>query len=79
MDGKHILIKQPKNSASCYCYYKGTVRIVLLSLGDANFKCIYVGVGCNGNISNGGVYRNGSLLRAIENGLLDITPRLCDS
>ena len=55
MDGKHILIKQTKNSASCYCNYKGTVRIVLLSLGDANFKCIYVGVGCNGNISNGGV------------------------
>ena len=32
----------------------------------------YVDVGCNGRISDGGVYHNSSLSTAIENVLLDI-------
>ena len=72
MYGKHIVIKQPKNSGSYYFNYKGTFSVVLLALVDANYKFIYVDVGCNGRISDGGVYRNSSLSKAIENCLLGI-------
>ena len=74
MDGKHIVIKQPKNSGSYYFNYKGTFSVVLLALVDANYKFIYVDVGCNGRISDGGIYRNSSLSKAIENCLLGIPP-----
>ena len=74
MDGKHIAIKQPKNSGSYYFNYKGTFSIVLLALVDADYKFIYVDVGCNGRISDGGVYRNSSLSQAIDRNLLRIPP-----
>ena len=67
MDGKHIVIKQPKNLGSYYFNYKDTFRVVLLVLVDANYKFIYIDVGCNGRISDGSVYRNSSLSKAIEN------------
>ena len=37
------------------------IHIVLLALVDANYKVIYVDVGCNGRISDISVYRNSSL------------------
>ena len=74
MDGKHIVIKQPKNSGSYYFNYKGTFSVVLLALVDANCKFMYVDVGCNGRISDGGVYGSSSLSKAIENCLLVILP-----
>ena len=74
MDGKHIVIKQPKNLGSYYFNYKGTFSVVLLAFVDANYKFIYVDIGYNGRISHGGVYRNSSLSKAIENCLLGIPP-----
>ena len=74
MDGKHIVIKQSKNSGSYYFNYKGTFSVVLLALVVAIYKFIFVDVGCNGRISDGGVYRNSSLSKAIENCLLGIPP-----
>ena len=73
MDGKHIVIKRPKNSGSYYFNYKGTFSVFLLALVDANYKFIYVDVSCNGRISDGGVYRNSLLSKAIENCLLGIS------
>ena len=79
MDGKHILIKQPKNSGSYYFNYKGTFSIVLLALVDADYKFLYVDVRCNGRICDGRVYRNSSLCDAIQNNFLNIPkPRLLD-
>ena len=61
MDGKHIEIKQPKHRGSYYFNYKGQFSSVLLALVDANYKFIYLDVGCNGKISDGGVFRNSTL------------------
>ena len=79
MDGKHIETKQPKNSGSYYFNYKGRFSIVLLALVDANYKFIYADVGCNGRISDGGVFRNSTLSKAISTNLLHIPgPRTLD-
>ena len=76
MDGKHINIKQPKNSGSYFFNYKGTFSIALLALVDANYKFIHVDIGCNGRISDGRVFRNSSLSTAIDENILNIpTPR----
>ena len=72
MDGKHIQLKQPKNSGSYYFNYKGTFSIALLAVVDADYKFSYIDVGCNGRISNGSVYRNSTLSEAITNDLLRI-------
>ena len=74
MDGKRIVVKQPGNSGSYYFNYKGTFSIVLLVIVDANYQFIYVDVGCNGRISDGGVFRNSSLSTAIEQNNLGIPP-----
>ncbi|XP_068226050.1 uncharacterized protein [Palaemon carinicauda] len=67
IDGKHVVLKQPQNSGSLYFNYKGTNSIVLMALVDANYKFLYIDVGCNGCISDGGVFANCSLSQALEN------------
>ena len=72
MDGKHVLIHPPPNSGSYYFNYKHTFSIVLLAIVDANYKFIYTDVGCNGRISDGGVFRNCNLYSALEQNTLNI-------
>lgn len=69
---ENTLIRPPANSGSYYFNYKHNFSIVLLALVDAEYKFIYVDVGCNGRISDGGVFRNSTLNRALENGSLNI-------
>ena len=76
MDGKHILIKIPRNSDSYFFNDKGSFSIILLALVDANYSFIYVDVGNNGRVSNGGVSKNSSLERAIGKNMLNLpSPR----
>ena len=74
MDGNHILIKQPRNSGSCFFNYKGSFSIVFLALLDANYSFIYVDVGSNSRVSDGGVLKNSSLARAIGRNMLNLPP-----
>lgn len=55
---ENILIKPPANSGYLYFNYKGSFSIVLLVLVDADYKFLYVDVGCNCRISDGGVFKN---------------------
>ena len=41
---------------------------------DANYRFLYVDVGCNGRVSDGGVFRNSSLNTAFERNSLNIPP-----
>lgn len=72
MDGKHILIKPPPNSGSYYFNYKHSFSIVLLAILDADYKFLYVDIGCNGRISDGGVFKNSNIYRALEEKRLNI-------
>jgi len=66
IDGKHIVIQCPINSGTEFFNYKGTFSIVLMALVDANYMFTYVDIGCQGRISDGGVFRNTSLWHKLE-------------
>jgi len=72
LDGKHISILPPPNSGSQYYNYKHFFSIVLLALVDANYRFLYVDIGCCGRVSDGGVYNNSSLAKAFTDNSLDI-------
>lgn len=77
LDGKHIVMRCPKNTGSMNFNYKNNFSIVLLALVDANYKFTYVDVGCKGRISDGGVFTRCSLYQAIENNNLNIPTPNC--
>ena len=64
-------MQAPANSGSYYYNYKGTFSNELLAVVDAEYKFLYVDVGCNGRVSDGGVFNRCSLYHALETGLLD--------
>lgn len=72
LDGKHVVLSSPINSGSEFINYKGTFSIVMMALVDANYCFSYVDIGCQGRISDGGVFRNTSLFKKLEEGELNI-------
>lgn len=74
LDGKHVNILPPPNSGSHYYNYKGFNSIVLMALVDADLKFIYIDVGTNGRVSDGGVWAKCGLSRALEDNTLNIPP-----
>ena len=71
MDGKHVMIRPPPNSGSYYFNYKHSFSIVLLAVVDADYKYIYIDIGCNGRISDEGVFRNCLLSTALVSTFLN--------
>lgn len=70
IDGKHIAIRAPANCGSTFHNYKKSNSIVLMAVVGPNYQFIYIDVGSNGSLSDGGVFRNCSLFEALESGLL---------
>ena len=52
--------------------YKGFYSVALLALVDYDYKFMYIDVGCQGHICDGGVYNNSVLKEAILNNNLDL-------
>lgn len=73
-DGKHVSMIHPSNSGSEFYNYKGFFSIVLLAIVDYDYKFVFADVGCQGRISDGGVYRNSFFYRATQENLLDLPP-----
>ncbi|XP_045123980.1 uncharacterized protein LOC123511938 isoform X2 [Portunus trituberculatus] len=67
IDGKHIQMIAPAHSGSLYYNYKNTFSIVLLGVADGNYNFLYADVGCQGRISDGGVFKFTSLYNTLEN------------
>ena len=72
LDGKHITIQAPFRSGTEYYNYKKYFSIVLLALVDSNYNFMYVNVGSQGRISDGGVFKHCELYRNIENNYLNV-------
>lgn len=72
MDGKHVKIQCPPRSGSEYFNYKTYFSIVLFALVDADYKFLYANVGCQGRISDGGVFNNSALCRMLNNNSLNL-------
>ncbi|XP_046145946.1 uncharacterized protein LOC123989267 [Osmia bicornis bicornis] len=66
MDGKHVEIVAPENSGSLFYNYKRTFSVVLLVVIDSNYNIIYADVGCQGRISDGGVFHHAILSKKLE-------------
>ena len=65
-DEKHVAILHSSNSGSEFYNYKGFFSIVLLAIVDYKYKFIFADVGCQGKISDGGVYPNSFFIKLPE-------------
>lgn len=72
MDGKHVWLQAPMHSGSEYYNYKGVFSIVLFALVDGNYNFTYVDVGCQGRISDGGVFENTTFKKALNSEQLNL-------
>ena len=74
IDGKHVpLINLFNiNNGSTYVNYKSFFSIALLALVDDDYKFLYVSVGCQGRISDGGVFQNSELYHLLVNGEINL-------
>jgi hypothetical protein len=59
-------MQNPANAGSMYLSYKGTFRIVSLAIGDANYCFTFAYAGCQGRISDGGVFRETTFYTKME-------------
>jgi hypothetical protein len=66
IDGKHVVLQCPRNSASEYFNYKNAFRIVLFALVNANCNFMFVDAGCQGRISDSCVFTNTELYKKLE-------------
>ncbi|XP_055072963.2 uncharacterized protein [Misgurnus anguillicaudatus] len=66
LDGKHIRIKPPPQCGAQFFNYKHFNSIVMMALVDSNYRFLYVDVGCNGRVSDGGVFRGTTLQESLE-------------
>ena len=70
--GKHIQLMHPHNSGSLQINYKGFFSIVLIALADYDYKFLFVEIGCQGRISDGGVFRNCDFYEALARNELNL-------
>lgn len=71
LDGKHVVLQAPMKTGSEFFNYKSTFSIVLFALVDAEYNFLYIDVGGQGRISDGGIFKNCSLYQKLHNNKLN--------
>lgn len=74
IDGKHVVLQAPINSGSEYINYKSHFSIVLMATADADYNFTFVDIGCQGRISDGGVFGNTILSKKLDKQELKLPP-----
>ena len=72
VDGKHIVLQQPKNSGSHYRNYKGSDSIILMGMIGPEYEFLFADVGMNGRNSDGGNWSQSPLKLALESNSLNL-------
>ena len=72
LDGKHIILQQPKNPGSHYRNYKGTGNIVLLAIVAPEYEFLFTNVGMNGRNSDCGNMSQSLLKNGFETNILNL-------
>jgi hypothetical protein len=72
IDGKHVVIQAPMNSGSEFFNYKSNFSIVLFAVVDADYNFTFIDVGCQGRISDGGVFKHTSFHLKLNNNNLGL-------
>lgn len=72
-------IEALENSGSVYYNYRGTFSIVLMAIVDANYCIRYADVGCQGRISDGGVFTNTTFYKKLIKNELKLPKSTCIS
>lgn len=65
IDGKHVNMQVPARSGSLFYNYKHFFSIVLMAICNANYEFILVDIGDTGRNSDGGVFANSNMGKAI--------------
>ena len=74
VDGKYITLFHPFHTGSKFYNYMGFFSTVLMALVDYDYKFMYVDVGCQGRISDDGVFRNSFFYEKMVNNCLNLPP-----
>ncbi|XP_047113601.1 putative nuclease HARBI1 [Schistocerca piceifrons] len=72
MDGKHTAFAPPRTAGSTYFNYKKFHSVVLLAIVDARYRFSLIDIGCNGRVSDGGVYANSLISSALRENWLKV-------
>ncbi|XP_046144675.1 protein ANTAGONIST OF LIKE HETEROCHROMATIN PROTEIN 1-like [Osmia bicornis bicornis] len=72
MGEKHVVLQAPSNNGSEFYNSKSQFNIVLFALVDAEYNFMYVDVGCQGRISDGGDLKNCDLSKKIHTNTLGL-------
>ena len=72
IDGKHIVLEQPKQSGSHYRNYKETDSIILMAVVGPEYEFLFADVGMNGHSSDCGKWLRNLMKKALEENSLDL-------
>ena len=74
IDGKHVRIVPPPRSGSQFFNYKGFNSIVLMAVVSAQYEFLFVDVGMNGRMSDGGAFRQTEFALRLQEEDLSLPP-----